>query len=83
MTKFAFRVAVAVLVVTMIALLSVIGKQNPEALAQRAKQEELVKAKQKLEAEKLERLRKSPEFQKDVARLTLAKQFPGGVRHDA
>jgi len=33
MSKFAFRISVAVLVMTILALLSVIGKQSPEALA--------------------------------------------------
>jgi hypothetical protein len=84
MTKFAFRVAVAVLLLTMLALLGVIGWQMPEPVAQRAKQAkqqaeqaELAKAKQIAEAELFERRRKSPQFRKEVAQLALARQFPG------
>jgi hypothetical protein len=79
-----FRVAVTVLLTTMVVLFGVIAARiepTPEALAQRAKKEEWAKidkqAQQKAEAEELERLRNSPKVRKKVAQLALAKQFPG------
>jgi hypothetical protein len=79
-----FRVAVTVLLTTMVVLFGVIAARiepTPEALAQRAKKEEWAKidkqAQQKAEAEELDRLRNSPKVRKKVAQLALAKQFPG------
>jgi hypothetical protein len=78
MTKFVFRIAVAVM--TMLALLSVIGKHSPQFQVQQAKQQaeqvELAKAKQIAEADLLERRRKSPpnNFQESaVPKLNLPK----------
>jgi hypothetical protein len=94
MTKFVFRIAVPVLLLTMLTLLGVIGWQMPESVAQRAKQQavqaeqakkqqEFAKAKEMADAALLERRRKSPEYRKELALLAINKQFPGECSAEA
>jgi len=81
MSKFAFGIALCVLLPAMFILALMIRNQNPEFQAEQAKLRTERAQRAQLEKQtneiELESIRNSPAFQKQIAQMILSKQFPG------